>query len=144
MIAETGALWPLLLYAALVITGVAFVLALSHALGQRHSSRAMREPFESGITPTGLARQRFSAHFYMVAVFFVIFDLEAVFLFTWAIAWREVGWAGYIEMLVFVGVLLAALFYLWRSGALDWAAKGGGGRSRRLPNPGRTATGGEG
>lgn len=144
MIAETGSLWPLLLYAALVITGVAALLALSAALGQRHRAPAMREPYESGITPTGLARQRFSAHFYMVAVFFVIFDLEAVFLFTWAIAWREVGWAGYIEMLVFVGVLLAALFYLWRAGALDWAATGGSGRARRLPSPSRTAAGGEG
>jgi NADH-quinone oxidoreductase subunit A len=63
---------------------------------------------------------RLSVNFYLVAVFFVIFDLESVFIFAWAICVREAGWAGYVEIVVFVGILLAALAYLWREGALDW------------------------
>jgi len=114
------ALWPLVVYAALVIGGVAAVLVLSHLLGTRPRGRDTGEPYESGVAPVGTARQRFSAQFYLIAAFFVIFDLEAVFLFTWAIAFREVGWAGYVEALVFIAVLLAALAYLWRLGALDW------------------------
>ena len=80
----------------------------------------MIEPFESGVVTVGYARFRLPVKFYLVAMFFVIFDLETVFIFTWAIALRDVGWIGYIDMLVFIGVLLAALVYLWRIGALDW------------------------
>jgi len=96
------------------------MIALSHVLGQRHQDRATGEPYESGIVSTGSARLRLSAKFYLVALFFVIFDLEAVFLFAWAIAFRELGWVGYVEILVFIGILVAALIYLWRLGALDW------------------------
>ena len=92
-------------------------------LGERHQDRATGEPYESGIVSTGSARVRFSAHFYLVAMFFVIFDLEAVFLFAWAVAVPELGWVGYAEVLVFVGVLIAAWGYLWRIGALDWGPK---------------------
>ena len=117
---QTGALWPLVVYFAAVLVVVAGMLGLSYVLGQRHADRATGEPYESGIVSTGSARLRLYARFYLVAVFFVIFDLEAVFLFAWAIALREVGWAGYAEILVFTGVLVAALIYLWRLGALDW------------------------
>lgn len=117
---QTTALWPLVVYSGAVIVLVASMLALSHILGQRHTDRATGEPYESGIVSTGSARLRLSADFYLVAMFFVIFDLEAVFIFAWAIAFREVGWAGYMEILVFIGILIAALIYLWRQGALDW------------------------
>jgi NADH-quinone oxidoreductase subunit A len=117
---QTTALWPLAVYCGAVIVLVASMLALSHILGQRHTDRATGEPYESGIVSTGSARLRLSADFYLVAMFFVIFDLEAVFIFAWAIAFREVGWAGYMEILVFIGILIAALIYLWRQGALDW------------------------
>jgi NADH-quinone oxidoreductase subunit A len=100
---------------------VSGMIGLSYILGERHHDRATGEPYESGIVSTGSARQRFSAKFYLIAMFFVIFDLEAVFIFAWAVAARELGWAGYIEVLVFIGVLVAALVYLWRQGALDWA-----------------------
>ena len=73
----------------------------------------------------GYARFRFPVKFYLVAMFFVIFDLETVFIFAWAVAFRDVGWVGYIDMLVFVGVLVAALVYLWRLGALDWGPRAG-------------------
>ena len=117
---QTAALWPLVVYCGAVIVLVASMLALSHILGQRHTDRATGEPYESGIVSTGSARLRLSADFYLVAMFFVIFDLEAVFIFAWAIAFREVGWAGYLEILIFIGILIAALIYLWRQGALDW------------------------
>jgi NADH-quinone oxidoreductase subunit A len=116
----TLTLWPLVLYFVLVILVAAGMLGISYVLGERHKERATGEPYESGILATGSARIRLSAKFYMVAMFFVIFDLEAVFIFSWAIAWRELGWVGYAEVVVFIVILLAALVYLWRLGALDW------------------------
>ncbi len=113
-------LWPLALYFALVLILVAGILGLSYVLGQRHRQRATGEPYESGIVPTGSARLRLAAKYYLVAMFFVVFDLEAVFIFAWAVAFQEVGWAGYAEVLVFIGVLVGALIYIWKLGALDW------------------------
>ena len=113
-------LWPLAVYVAIVGMLVVTMLSLSFVLGQRHQDWATGSPYESGILSEGSARVRFSAKFYMVAIFFVIFDLEAVFLFAWAVAVRETGWAGYAEALLFIMVLLATLAYLWRVGALDW------------------------
>lgn len=115
-------LWPLGLYAAAVMVVVTAMILLSHILGQRHRERATSDPYESGIPVTGSARVRLSAKFYLVAMFFLIFDLESVFIFAWAVSAREVGWAGYIEIVVFITILLAALVYLWRLGALDWQA----------------------
>lgn len=116
-------LWPLGLYVVLVIGLAAVMLVLSYILGQRHAERATGEPYEGGIVSAGSAHVRFSLKFYLVAMFFVIFDLEAVFIFSWAIAGRELGWAGYGEVLIFAGVLVATLAYLWRLGALDWNSK---------------------
>lgn len=114
-------LWPLVVYFVIVVLMVAGILAASHLLGQRHADRATGIPYEGGIVSEGSAQVRLSAKFYLMAMFFVIFDLEAVFLFAWAVAGRELGWAGYFEVLVFIAVLLAGLVYLWRLGALDWA-----------------------
>lgn len=115
--------WPLVVYCAAVVVLVASMIGISYLLGQRHTSEATIQPFESGIVTVGYARLRFPVKFYLIAVFFVIFDLETVFIFAWAIAFRDVGWVGYIEMLAFVGVLVVALIYLWRSGALDWSPR---------------------
>jgi NADH-quinone oxidoreductase subunit A len=117
-------LWPLAVYFFLVIGLLFFMLVFSYILGQRHRERATDVPYESGVASTGTARIRFDIKFYLVAMFFVIFDVEAVFIFAWAIALRETGWTGYFEMLIFIGVLLAALVYLWRLGALDWGPRG--------------------
>lgn len=117
---ETHVLWPLLVYFAAVLVVVGSILGLSHILGEHHRENATGEPYESGILSTGTARVRFDIKFYLIAMFFVIFDLEAVFIFAWAVALREVGWAGYIEILIFIVILVAALIYLWRLGALDW------------------------
>lgn len=115
-------LWPLGAYFLLVVFLVAGMLLLSHLLGERHRDLATDVPYESGIVPTGTAETRFSAKFYLVAMFFVIFDLEAVFIFAWAVAARELGWLGYGEVALFIGILLAALVYLARLGALDWGS----------------------
>ena len=121
---QSSPLWPLVAYAAILIALMAAVLIATHALGERHvPTPASDAPFESGIVGAGAARPRLSARFYLVAMFFVIFDAEALFVFAWAIALHEAGWAGYIEMLVFLGILLAGLAYLWRLGGLDWGPR---------------------
>lgn len=115
-------MWPLGVYFVIVVLLVVGMLVVSWLLGQRHNERATGLPYEAGIASEGSAHVRISAKFYLVAMFFVVFDLEAVFLFAWAIAARELGWAAYWEVLIFVGILVVALVYLWRIGALDWGA----------------------
>jgi len=115
-----GTLWPLILYGILVLAAVCGLLAVSFILGQRHKWRASEEIYESGIVSTGSSAVRFDAKFYLMAMFFVIFDLEAVFIFAYAVSFRELGWTGYVEILIFIMILIAALVYLWRLGALDW------------------------
>jgi len=114
-------LWPLVLYFVLAVLLVAAMLGASALLGERHHERATDAPYEGGIVSQGSARVRLSARFYLIAMFFVIFDLESVFLFAWAVAARALGWAAYVEALIFTLVLVAALVYLWRVGALDWS-----------------------
>jgi NADH-quinone oxidoreductase subunit A len=114
-------LWPFVLYAALVLITAGSMIGLSAILGERHKERFTNQPYEGGILSEGTARARFSIKFYMMAMFFVVFDLESVFLYSWAVAARDLGWVGYWEALIFIGVLVAALVYLWRLGALDWS-----------------------
>lgn len=117
----SGALWPLALYFGLVILMAIAITGGTYLLGQRHRQPLTGQPYESGMKITGSARLRIPVRYFRVAMLFVIFDLEAIFLFAWAIAFRQLGWVGYLEILVFVAVLLAALAYLWRQGALDWS-----------------------
>lgn|SRR5690554_186154 len=114
-------IWPLAVYLLAVLVVVGVMLGLSHILGERHRGRAKAEPYESGMPVTGSARTRITARFYLIAMFFVIFDLEVLFIVAWALAARELGWTGYIEIVIFSTILLAALVYLWRIGALEWA-----------------------
>lgn len=114
-------LWPLVVYSFVVVALVAALLALSSLLGERTSGRATHDIFESGIVTVGNARFRVPAKFYLIAMFFVIFDLETVYLFAWSVVVRKVGWSGYLEALAFILTLVAALAYLWRTGALEWA-----------------------
>ena len=116
-------LWPLVLFFFVVLLIPAGMIVLSYLLGQRHSEHATGSPYESGIVSEGSAEARFSVRFYLIAMFFVVFDLEAVFIISWAIAAREAGWAGYLEILFFTVILVATLAYLWRLGALDWGPK---------------------
>jgi NADH-quinone oxidoreductase subunit A len=112
-------LWPLALYFAAALALPAVMIGLSYLLGEAHSARATGEPYESGMVATGSLRLRSGPAFYLMAVFFVVFDLEVLFIIAWALCLREVGWNGYVQILIFIGVLMAALVYLWRVGALD-------------------------
>jgi NADH-quinone oxidoreductase subunit A len=116
--------WPFLVYGGLVLLLLAGILGLSYFLGQRHNDRATGQPYESGIIGTGSARLRFSAQFYLMAMMFVIFDIEVVFIVLWALAFNELGWAGYLAITVFIGLLVAVLIYEWSIGALDFGPDG--------------------
>lgn len=113
-------LWPLGLYAAVIVGLMLLVLGLSSLLGPRHRARRRDLPFESGMPPTEQLAPRFPVHFYLIALAFLVFDMEAVILFAWVAAARDVGWTGYIEALVFVVILLTGLVYLWAKGAFEW------------------------
>lgn len=117
--------WPFLVFIGLIVLVVAGLMGLSYVLGGHSAARWRGEPYESGIAPTEIPQGGISVEFYRVAVFFVIFDVEAVFLFAWAVTLRESGWRGFVEMSIFVGLLVAALAYLWGSGSLDWRSQKG-------------------
>jgi NADH-quinone oxidoreductase subunit A len=113
-------LWPFLLYGVAVVFLVGSMLLISHFIGERHAEKATHEPYESGIEATSDARLRFPNHFYLIAMFFVIFDVAGAFVITWAIAIREVGWPGYVTIFIFSEILFSVLIYLWKIGALDF------------------------
>jgi NADH-quinone oxidoreductase subunit A len=116
--------WPFIIYASAVILLIGIMIGLSHILGERHKEKTTDEPYESGIPPTGDARLRFSSGFYIIAMFFVIFDLDAAFIMLWAVSFREVGLPGYIGILVFIGLLIVLLIYELSIGALDFGPDG--------------------
>jgi NADH-quinone oxidoreductase subunit A len=116
--------WPLLVYAAAAIAIAGIMIGLSYFLGERHKEKTTDQPYESGIPPTGNARLRFSSHFYLIAMFFVIFDLDAAFVVAWAISFRELGIPGYIGILIFILILVAVLLYELGIGALNFGPDG--------------------
>ena len=118
---ESPEFWGTAVYVVAVFGICGLMLGLSWLLGGRSGARARNEPFESGVVSASPERLRLSAKFYLVAVFFVIFDVEALFLYAWAAALRDAGWPGFVEAALFVAVLGASLVYLVRIGALDWA-----------------------
>jgi NADH-quinone oxidoreductase subunit A len=110
-----------------IISGLAGgMLLLSYLLGQHINTRAKLMPYECGMTPTGDARQRFSVRFYLVAMIFILFDVEVVFLYPWAVVYRELKMFGFIEMLLFVLIVVAGFAYLWKKGVLDWTPSDSG------------------
>ncbi len=115
--AEFGSI---LIYFALVTVFASTAVLLSTLLGPKREAAEKRIPYESGMLPTGPARRRLSVKFYLVAVLFILFDIEVVFMYPWAVTFRELGIPGLVEMGIFVLVLLLGLFYLWRRGALEW------------------------
>lgn len=96
------------------------VIVLGTIIGPRHPTPRKLQPYESGMTPIGPAQRRFPIKFYLIAVLFILFDVEIIFLYPWAVVFRQLGWFGFIEMLVFVGILLVGYIYAWRQGALEW------------------------
>ena len=127
--------WSFAVYIIGVLGLCAFMLIASWLLGGRDWGRAKNEPFESGVVSVGTARMRLSAKFYLVAMLFVIFDVEALFLYAWAVSIREDGWAGFTEAVIFIAVLLAGLIYLVRIGALDWAPEARRRRAQQRQKP---------
>jgi NADH-quinone oxidoreductase subunit A len=111
---------PLLIHFLIAMTLAGVILLLSTAVGRHRPSRTKAQPYECGITPTGDARQPFTVKFYLVAMVFILFDVEAVFLYPWAYVYRDLGWFGFVEMLLYIAILLAGYVYLWKKGALDW------------------------
>ena len=116
---QINEIWPIAAYFVILVAMLIFMMVLSHFLGPKTKSRAKNIPYESGIVSVDHNKTRFGNHFFLYAIFFVIFDLETIFLFAWVIAFDEVGWLGFIEASIFIFVLLAALIYLIRIGALD-------------------------
>lgn len=121
--AQSDVLWSLLIYGGAVLFLAVFMMGLSYLLGERRQSPIKSRLYESGINPTDEARFRFSSQFYLVALFFVIFDLEAVFIISWAIAYEGAGWVGYWGVFAFTLLLGIVLLYEWRTGALDFGPR---------------------
>ena len=124
MLEQNNTFWPFIVFAFIVILIVGVMIGLSYVLGEHHHERTTGEPYESGIPPTGNARLRFPSGFYLIAMFFVIFDLDAAFIMLWAVSFRELGLPGYLGMLVFIGLLIILLIYELSTGALDFGPSG--------------------
>ena len=119
--------FPVLVQVVIAAAVALGLIAASSALGKRARSPQKDTPYECGIAPTGSARERFSVKFYLVGMIFILFDIEAVFLYPWAVVFRELKMFGFFEMLIFVALIVIGFFYVWKKGALDWslARKGG-------------------
>lgn len=115
-----GDLWTIPLYFLGVVVTVGLILLISAFLGGRHREHDTDKPYEGGMPITGTTSLRFDIQFYIIAMIFLVFDIETIFIMTWAVAGKELGWPGYIEIAVFIILLLAALVYLIRVGALTW------------------------
>ena len=111
---------PILILLVISTLLAALVIFLSSFLGPRRPTRRKLEPYESGMTPLGQAQRRMPVKFYLVAVMFILFDIEVIFFYPWAVTFRQLGLFGFIEMLVFVGILLIGYVYAWKKGALEW------------------------
>ena len=110
----------LFLYSLMVLGLVVLLLFLAGWLGEKKKSTEKGRPYECGIIPTGSARFAYPVPFYLVAAFFLIFDVEAAFIFSWAISFRQLGWRGWFQIAFFIFVLLVSLLYVWAKGGLDW------------------------
>jgi NADH-quinone oxidoreductase subunit A len=115
--------FPVLLQVGIAMAVAALMLGLSSLLGKKVHNRVKDMPYESGIVPTGDARHRFSVKFYLVGMLFILFDIEAIFLYPWAVVYRELKMFAFVEMLIFIALVLCGFFYIWKKGALDWAAE---------------------
>ncbi len=113
----------LAIYVLLVLVLVGALLFLAGFLGERKPNHEKQRPYECGIIPTGAAWGLHPVPFYLIAIFFLIFDVEALYIFSWAIAFYELGWAGWLQIAFFIIVLLLSLLYLWKKGGLDWRVK---------------------
>jgi len=133
ILADPAALFSLVLYVLIAMGLIATLLFLAWFLGQRTRSRIKGEPYESGVAATGEARLTEPAPFYLVAIFFIVFDVEMIFIASWSIAFEQLGWAGFFQITFFIFVLFLGLVWLWKMGGLDW----GPNPKRLLPEKGK-------
>jgi NADH-quinone oxidoreductase subunit A len=108
-------------FAFMILILVIALLLISSWLGEKKPNPEKARPYECGIIPTGTAWSRYPVAFYLIATFFLIFDVEAAYIFTWAIAFDQLGWSGWLQVSFFIAILLVSLFYIWRKGGLEWA-----------------------
>ena len=132
--------FPVLLQAVIAMTIAGALIGISFLLGKKVRNRVKDMPYESGIVPTGDARQRFSVKFYLVGMLFILFDIEAIFLYPWAVVYRDLKMFGFIEMLVFIILILCGYFFIWKKGALDWSYSDDKGRTCSPPTMGKDTT----
>jgi NADH-quinone oxidoreductase subunit A len=128
-VVSEGALSPwepgvfsLVVFGLMITALIALLLFIASWLGEKTSNIEKLRPYESGIIPTGSARLRYPVPFYLVAIFFLLFDVEGAYIFAWAIAWEKLGWSGWLQITFFIGVLILGLAYIWRKGGLEWGA----------------------
>src|SRR5271170_2689604 len=114
--------FPVIVQTVIAVVVAGALVAISFLLGKRVKNRVKDSPYESGMAPTGSARERFSVKFYLVAIVFILFDIEAVFLYPWAVVYRELKMFAFVEMLLFIAVVVCGFFYVWKKGALDWSS----------------------
>ena len=112
--------FSLVIFGLMIMALVALLLFIASWLGEKKPNTEKSRPYESGIIPTGSARLRYPVPFYLVAIFFLLFDVEGAYIFAWAIAWQELGWAGYLQISFFIVVLILGLVYIWKRGGLEW------------------------
>ncbi len=113
--------FPVLVQVTVAIAVAAALVGAGVLIGKRVKNRVKDEPYECGFTPVGGARGRFSVKYYLVAMLFILFDIEAIFLYPWAIVYRELKLFAFFEMVVFIALVMAGFFYIWKKGVLDWA-----------------------
>lgn len=128
-VVSEGALSPwepgvfsLVVFGLMITALIVLLLFIASWLGEKSSNSEKLRPYESGIIPTGSARLRYPVPFYLVAIFFLLFDVEGAYIFAWAIAWEKLGWSGWLQITFFIGVLILGLAYIWRKGGLEWGA----------------------
>lgn len=111
---------PILILLGVSLANAVGMVVLSHVVSPLRPTSAKSEPYESGMTPLGDTRERFSVKFYMVAILFIVFDLETIFLLSWGVVMRSLGWEGFVAALIFIVVLTVGMIYEWKKGALEW------------------------
>lgn len=115
--------FPVLVQIVIAAVVAAALITISVVLGKRARSPLKDTPYESGMAPVGSAHERFSVKFYLVGMIFILFDIEAVFLYPWAVVYRQLKLFGFFEMAIFIALVMGGFFYVWRKGALDWSIR---------------------
>ena len=117
-------IFSLVIFGLLIVALIGLLLFIASWLGEKKPGVEKARAYESGIIPTGEARLRYPVPFYLVAIFFLLFDVEGAYIFSWAIAWEKLGWSGWLQISFFIAVLILGLVYIWVKGGLEWGPTG--------------------